>query len=124
MSPRRLLVTALAAALACSSGPGPEVAPIGPRGDAKTITPADLSVATQLNLLDYIAAERPQWLKTPDGRPSPAVVFVNDTRLGGVSTLQGLTITTISAVRYFDATAAQQKFNGVDRGPVIQVIMR
>lgn len=124
MKPGRLLLAALCLTIACAASHDPDFETVGPRGDSKTITAGDLKLATQLNLLDYVVAERPHWLRRPDGRPSPVVVYLNDTRLGGPSTLRNMTITTVASVRYYDATAAQQKFTGVDRGPVIQVILR
>lgn len=90
----------------------------------KTITTADIARATQLNLLDFIVAERPQWLRGPDGRPAPVTVYLGDARLGAPATLRGITLSTVSVVRYYEATAAQQKFSGADRGAVIQVITR
>jgi hypothetical protein len=117
-------IAALAIGMACASVPDPELEPVGPRGDSKMLTAADLANATQLNLLEFIAAERPQWLRTPDGRPSAVSVYIGDTRLGGPSTLKELTLATVATVRYFEVTAAQQRFNLRDRGPVIQVVTR
>jgi hypothetical protein len=124
MRPSALLVAALAATLACASGPAPDIEAAGPKGDSKTLTTADLANATQLNLLAFITAERPQWLKTPDGRPSPVVVYLDEARLGGASTLSGVTLSAVTLVRYYEASAAQQKFNGRDLGPVIHVITK
>jgi hypothetical protein len=119
-----LLIAALFLTLACAARHDPDFETVGPRGDSKTITAGDLKMATQLNLLDYVVAERPHWLRTPDGRPSAVVVYLNGTRLGGPSTLRDITISTVTSVRYYDAPEAHQKFTGVDRGPVIQVIPR
>lgn len=124
MKPGRLLLATLSLALACAAAHDPDFETVGPRGDSKTITAGDLKVATQINLLDYVAAERPHWLRRPDGRPTQAVVYLSGTRLGGPSTLRNVTISTVASVRYFDASEAQQKFSGVDRGPVIQIIPR
>jgi hypothetical protein len=121
MRSTRLLLAALAATIACASASGPQVEGAGPRGDSKTLTTADLANATQLNLLDFIAAERPQWLRTANDRLGPVVVYVDEARIGGVSTLKELTLGMITMVRYYDASAAQQKFNSRDQGPVIQV---
>jgi hypothetical protein len=124
MRPTRLLVGALLVSLACASAPGTEIEGLGPRGDSKSLTRADLTVATQLNLLDLIAAERPQWLRASDGRPAPVVVYLDDARLGGPATLAGLTRHAITSVRYYEASAAQQRFSGRDRGPVIHVVTK
>jgi hypothetical protein len=119
---RRLRTLALLALVACASrNVGSEATPA--RGDSRTITAAELATATQLNLYDFVRATRPLWLQQPS-RSSPVVVFVDDARLGGLSTLRTVTLTTVSAVRYYDTSAAQQKFNGRDLGPVIHVISK
>jgi hypothetical protein len=120
----RLLLAVLAATIACASAAGTQVEGAGPRGDSKTLTAADLANATQLNLLDFIVAERPQWLRAPGGSLAPVVVYVDDARLGGASTLKELTLGAVRMVRYYDASSAQQKFNNRDGGPVIQVTTR
>jgi hypothetical protein len=116
-----LSVATLALLVACASAPATELEPAGPRGDSRTITAADITGATQLNLLDFIRAERPLWLKTPSGRVAALTVYSGDTRLGGPSTLSGISLNTVSLVRYFEASAAQQRFNVTNIGPVIQV---
>jgi len=124
MRPPFLVLAAFAATLACATSPGAEIEAARPRhGDSRSITTADLVNATQLNLLDYIVAQRPQWLRGVDGRVAPVVVYVDDARLGGPSTLRSVTLSTVNFVRYYDASAAQQKFNAHD-GPVIQVITK
>jgi hypothetical protein len=117
---RPFCAAALVVLAACASqSGGSELEPA--RGDARTITAAELATATQLNLFDYIQATRPRWLQQ-QARSSSIVVFVDDARLGGPSTLKSVTLGTVSLVRYYDASAAQQKFTGRDLGPVIQVI--
>ena len=112
----------LALVVACASAPATELEPAGPRGDSRTITAADISGATQLNLLDFIRAERPLWLKASTGRVAAVTVYVGDTRLGGLATLSGISLNTVSLVRYIEASAAQQRFNLANIGPVIQVL--
>lgn len=121
MRSTRLLLAVLAATIACASAPATPVEAAGPRGDSRTLTTADLANATQLNLLDFIVAERPQWLRPANGRRAPVIVYVDDARIGGASTLKELTLGMVTMVRYYDASAAQQKFNSRDQGPVIQV---
>jgi hypothetical protein len=119
---RHLCAIALLVVSGCASpSAGSEGAPI--RGDSRTAVAAELAIATQLNLYDYLRAERPQWLQQ-QARNSPVVVFVDDARLGSPSTLRGVTLASVSSVRYYDASAAQQKFNGRDLGPVIHVITK
>jgi hypothetical protein len=95
------------------------------RGDSRTITEGELSTATQLNLYDYVAAQRPRWLRISSSLSrTPLLVFVEDTRLGDARTLKTLTTGTVRLVRYYEASAAQQKFSGRDIGPVIQVFLK
>jgi hypothetical protein len=104
-----------------------EVAP-GPRGDAKTVTETELANATQLNLYDYLKAERPRWLQigagSRTGRAFATAVFQNETRIGTIETLRGFSVQGVRLVRFYEASAAQQKFTGRDIGPVIQVITK
>jgi hypothetical protein len=118
-----MLLAALAASLAC--GGAPRKVESAARGDARTITAAELSAATQINLYDYVKASRPRWLVSVGGpRSFPVVIYVNDTELGSVETLRSLALTDVRLVRYFDASAAQARFNHLKIGPVIQVISR
>ncbi len=121
---RRLMLALLIASLACATAATPGVESAGPRGDAKTVTSADLGNATQLDLLSFLAAERPQWLKVVGGRGTATTVYIDDARIGGVSALRTVTLSTVGSVRFFDVSAAQQKFNTRETGPVIQVITR
>jgi hypothetical protein len=120
-----LSLAALAIAVACACAPraDPEDLPVR-RGDFRTITSADLAGATQLNLQDFVVATHPQWLRDPSGRIAAVTVFLDDTRLGGLSTLAGISLNTVGLVRYYEASAAQQKFNVVKIGPVIHVLTR
>jgi hypothetical protein len=124
MRPIRLSLAAGLLCLACASAHDPVVDPVGPRGDAKTLTAADIAGAAQLDLLALIAAERPQWLRGVDGRAAPVIVYLGDTRLGGSNTLKGLTLSTIGSVRYYETSAAQQRFSSRDFTPVIQVLLK
>jgi len=117
------LLCALLIACASTSSTELEELPV-PHGDSRTITLSDIASATQLNLQDFIVAERPNWLRTPTGRVPAVTVYIGDTRLGGISTLAGITLTDVRLVRYYDASASQQKFNVATLGPVIQVMTR
>jgi hypothetical protein len=123
MIPARLILAAVLTTLACASAPGTERAS-GARGDSRTITAADLSKASQLNLYDYVQATHPRWLVSVGGaRSFPVVVFVDETQLGPPETLRNIGLADVRVVRYYDASAAQSRFNRVGMGPVIQVVM-
>lgn len=123
-----------ACASASSSGtitPGTESsqssAALGPHGDSRLITAADLATATQSTLYDYLMAVRPRWFTvTSVGIQSrqayTITVFIGDTKLGEPETLRSIAVAGVKAVRYYDASASQQKFPGRGLGPVIQVI--
>ena len=136
---RFLLAAALGGAAACASSSGSTAttlpsadastnqAPAGPHGDSRLLTEADLAAATQSNLYDIVQALRPRWLRiTSVGIQSPQAytitIFLDDTKLGEPETLRNLGIGGVKAIRYYDASASQQKFPGRDLGPVIQVI--
>ena len=125
--PRLLLGASLALSVACARAVAEE-GTLGPRGDSKSVTEADLARATQLNLYDYILAERPRWLQigagSRTGRAFPTVVFMDDTRFGAIETLKSISIPGVRLVRFYEASAAQQKFTGPEIGPVIQVITK
>ena len=115
-----LLVASLAATTACGAARSPETPG---RGDSRTITAAELGKATQLNLYDYIQATHPRWLVSVGGaRSFPVVVFMDETQLGSVDVLRTMGLPDIRVVRYFDASAAQSRFNRLGMGPVIQVV--
>lgn len=115
------LYALLTASLACHAPPAGTG--VTPRGDSRTISAEELGSATQLNLYDYIQANHPRWLVSVGGATSfPIAVFMNEAALGGVETLRTMGIAGIRSVRYYDASAAQSRFNRVNMGPVIQVV--
>lgn len=118
---RLFLVAALSLGGACataSSGGGTT-----PRGDSHTITEAEIAAATQLNVYDLVNAERPRWLQAPGSQGSfPISAYMNDSRLGSPSALRSISLTDLKSIRYYEASAAQQKFNQPNTGPVIQVV--
>lgn len=115
------LILALAATMACGAARSGGATD---RGDSRTITAAELSKASQLNLYDYVQATHPRWLVSVGGaRSFPVVVYVDDTQLGPPEALRNIGFADVRLVRYYDASAAQSRFNRVGMGPVIQVVM-
>lgn len=130
--PYALLIGSFVAAAGCTTSlggkdtdpPVPESSEGAVRSDSRTVSAADLAAATQLNLLDYLRAERPRWLTLRSARAGAILVYVDDTRLGTIETLSSIPPKGVHAVRYFDAAAGQAKFATRTAGAVIQVIMR
>lgn len=108
---------------ACSSVP-PRPPELGPHGDARTITAADLAEATQLSLLDYLTAQRPRWLRGVDGRAITVEVYINDAASGGAAALRDIPLAEVASARYFDLAAAQARYGGRLRVPVIAITMK
>jgi hypothetical protein len=109
---------------ACARQPGSGSDGPTVRGDARTITATELANATQLNLYDFLAAERPRWLQSDRASGNAVTVYVDDAQLGGIGTLRSITVSQIAVARYYDTSAAQQKFSGRLFGPVIQVLTK
>lgn len=123
----RLMAAALTFAAACSSTPGPQSP--GPRSDSRTVTQAELSAATQTNLYDFIAANRPRWLQTRSpanlgGRALNVAVFLDTQNIGGPDQLRSFSLNGVQALRFYDAAEAQARFNVRDVGSLIQIITR
>jgi hypothetical protein len=124
----RLLVIAMALAgvlAGCASAPPPDTdeLAIGNRGDSHTLTTRDLTPGGPRNLLNAVRDLRPRWLQTPGTPFATITVFIGDNRAGGAGSLDGLETLAVREVRYFETSAAQQRFSGVS-GPVIQVFLK
>lgn len=93
--------------------------PAAPRVDLNLITREQVIESRTTNAFDVVATLRSNWL-LPRGtdsfsRPGEVQVYFNDTRLGGVSTLQRITLNEIGYIRYFDGTEASARW-GLDHG--------
>lgn len=90
-----------------------------PRVDRNVITQAQVLETRATNAFEVIATLRSNWL-LPRGvdsfsTPGQVLVYFNDTRLGGVGTLQGIGLNEIGYIRYFDGTEASARW-GLDHG--------
>ena len=68
---------------------------------------------------EAVAALRSSWLETrgPDSftSPSQVLVYLDESRLGGVETLRALPMTNVLSIRYIDGIAASARW-GLDHG--------
>ncbi len=106
----------LAVAAACSRTPSPPM----PAPDRDVLTQGDLVEHDFANAYDAIEALRPNWLQTrgPNsllGTPTEVVVYLNDNKLGGVSTLSQVATPSIVTIRHFDGREATARW-GLDHG--------
>lgn len=123
---QRGVIVVLACLLAgCATTPPPDTDEVAndQRGDSHSLTASDLSPSGPRTLLSAIRDLRPRWLQTPGGPFSTITVFIGDSRAGSAESLDGLETATVRVVRYFETSAAQQRFSGVS-GPVIQVFLK
>ena len=113
---------------ACAAGTGSSET--SAQADNSVITETELRQAVESDLYDYIRAHRPMWLRR--GRPtairpirvSDIVVYLDNTRMGGLETLRRFTPNSAVLVRYFTPTAAHSRFGPGHLSGVIQVNTR
>lgn len=91
-----------------------------PLPDREVLTQADLVEHNFANAYEAVEALRPIWLETRGtntllGNQVRVVVYLNDTRLGGVETLSQITTPAIVEIRHFDGLAATARW-GLDHG--------
>ena len=124
---RRLaLVTTLLAAAACASGGGAHKT----RLDRNTITREQIDLRGFTNALEAVEALHSNWLverAASLGENGAASiphkwVYMDNVRLGGLDQLRSIPVTNIVSIKYFDGSAATQRW-GIDHGlGVIQVL--
>jgi hypothetical protein len=91
-----------------------------PLPDRDVLTQADLIEHDFANAYEAVEALRPIWMQ-PRGAntlltaQAQVVVYLNDTRLGGVDTLKQVTTPAVVAIRHFDGRAATARW-GLDHG--------
>lgn len=120
---RRRLVTALlmTATAACAS-PG---APPPPRVQSDLITQEELERTDVSSLLQAIQRLRPNWLHSrgqvsiTNRSAGDPVVYLDETRLGGLTTLEQLSVTEIREVRRLSAGEATNRFGTGHAGGAI-----
>lgn len=105
-----MLLAAVVVAMGCSGAAGPRT--LQPARDL--ITGEELRKADFLNLQDAIEKLRPLWLanRGPDSftDPSEVLVYVDNVKLGGVSTLQNVAMQSIGFIRRYDGREAQARW--------------
>jgi hypothetical protein len=106
---RSSVLLALSITVSCVSTPRSARSPLS---DASAITAAQLEQRQYQNLLQAVQALRSNWLSTRGtdsfNTPSQVVVYVDDTRFGGVEALSSLPIQGVASVTHLngiDATA-------------------
>jgi len=89
------------------------------RSDHNLLTQEQLHEYHFSTAYDAVAALRSHWLETRGtdsfNRPSQVLVYLDDTRLGGVETLRALALVNVLYIRYIDGITATGRW-GLDHG--------
>ena len=101
--------------------PAPAGTTASVRRSANVITAAELQNTTARNLRDAVQQLRPQWLRSrgvtsmggtarTGGQGAALAVYLDNTRFGGVESLQNLSPQGVIELRYLDAGEATSRF--------------
>lgn len=121
----RVLVLLLAALAACApAGTG------GPGGSSDLITAQEIQANPSPNIYELIRKLHPTWLRgrgvTTLRDPAAAnaiVVYLDETRYGGVESLRQLSTSGIRAIRYLSPASPGVRVQGNENAYVIQIVM-
>lgn len=133
---RRMTVLMAGLALAACGGPAGQ-AGTGPAPDANVITLSELQHANASNAYDAIQQIRPSMLRPRLAAESSSIsaaqrhaddyavhVYLDDNRLGDITSLRGVPLSTIREIRYLDPARAMQRFGSGNPGGVILLVSR
>lgn len=105
---------------ACASGAGSSGAASGPRTSREILTTEQIQSTKYNNLYDVIQALRANWMNdrgkdSLTGPNSVVLVYLNDTKLGGVAELKAISPLEVSYIQHYDGIAAAGRW-GLDHG--------
>lgn len=97
-----------------------------PRRDRSILTGDELRAQHYNSAYEAIESLRSNWLQSrgPDSFQSPSIVwvYVDNTKLGGIETLRGLSVNAISSIQRLDANAATARWGVGHAAGVILVV--
>ena len=113
---------AVAVALACSPPPGGGDSNTA-RPDRNVITLAEVQAARTDNAYELIRTLHPMWLRKRGSNSirydGDIVVYMNNTRVGGLEALRQIETSGITSIRYYDPGQATYRFgSGHDHGAI------
>ena len=117
-------VPLLATILVFSVGCGTHQANTGARVDSNVITADVIQQRGFRNAYEAVEALHARWLlDRPDGLTTPAevLVYLDNSRLGGVGTLRQISAPDIASIRFIDAGTATSRWGVDHRKGVIMV---
>ena len=119
------------ATLGCMVACAHSVSAVAPGGDPMVITEDQIASLHAANAYEVVRSTHGNFLHSrgresndPNVPPIPVHVYVDDTYLGDISTLSGISTQVISEIRLYQSYEAQYKFGSGHMGGVIQVITK
>jgi hypothetical protein len=117
---RSLLLAALVLAPGCGSSSGGSAQPaVGPttRPSSDLITREEIERGHWRNAYELIEALRPRWLRSRGaesiyGEPPEVQVRIDNSHLGGPSTLREIPVADITSIRFVDGATAAAQWGG------------
>jgi hypothetical protein len=90
-----------------------------PSPDRNLITREEIQAQRFSNAYQLVEALHSNWLRTRGtdsfSSPGQVLVYLDDSRLGGVETLRSISTTTVGYIRFYDGIAASARW-GLDHG--------
>ena len=88
--------------------------PPGGRGDSTMITREQILASHYQSAYDVVEALHGNWLRARGSdsfqAPGQVVVYMDNSRLGGVDQLRAIAATTVGSIRFIDAVSAQARW--------------
>lgn len=104
-----VLLAAIAFAAACAGHTSTRS-----RGDSSLITREQVLASHYLSAYEVVAALRGNWLRVRGAdsfqAPGQVIVYLDDSRLGGIDTLRAIAANTVGSIRFVDAVSAQARW--------------
>jgi hypothetical protein len=105
-----MLLLAILAACAGNAAAGAE-------RDHDVITAEEIRQAGTVDAYELVERHRPRWLQSRGGRSmrlsTDILVYVNNVRMGDVSSLRGFNLEGVTSLRYLDGASASAQLPGV-----------
>jgi hypothetical protein len=124
------LVIAAAPACASSGASGASQSSSSHRGSSDRITQDELATIDVQNALQAVQRLRPSFLQNRGGAassitqgPQDVVVYVDQTKMGGPSTLAQIPITDVKEIQHLNGTDATQRY-GTGHGSGVIIVIR
>lgn len=94
----------------------------GPTTRSDRISREEIDASDAQDAYELIQRLRPRWLMVRGSRSmtnsTGILVFMNNTRMGGIDALRQISVRGIGSIRYLDAAQAVAELPGIGSGPI------